>query len=174
MQPDGFERDLSFATESLLAGKQTMRRLAETADYVSQRVLQLGEQMHEAEQAVVHMSALTRQLRTLASNTALEATRMKMGGPLAEIARQMRRISQQISESNDQLAITLRSYAVATGELYQTATNLVGDTKSAMGEVSAQESELIDQTLSPTPSRAARRSGRPRATDRTDHADEPG
>jgi hypothetical protein len=174
MQPDGFERDLSFTTESLLARKQTMRRLAETADYVSQRVLQLGEQMHEAEQAVVHMSALTRQLRTLASNTALEATRMKMGGPLAEIARQMRRISQQISESNDQLAITLRSYAVATGELYQTATNLVGDTKSAMGEEADQESEAIEPAPSPTRSRAGRRSGRLAAFDQLEYADESG
>jgi hypothetical protein len=118
---------------------QSLQRLAETADYVSQRVLQLDEQVQEAEQTILRMSALTRQLRTLASNTTLEATRMKLGGPLAEIARQMRRISQQITESNDQLALTLRSYTVATGELRSAATSLVGDAKNARAEIAAEE-----------------------------------
>lgn len=114
-----------------LSREQAFQRIAETAEYVSQRTLQLDEQVQEAEQIVLHLSALARQLRTLSSNTTLEATRMRMSGPLAEIARQMRRISQQISESNDQLGATLRSYTVATGELHHAATSLMGDTRSA-------------------------------------------
>jgi|GEM_PF-1533964 len=120
--------------EPPLSREQAFQRIAETAEYVSQRALQLDEQVQEAEQIVLHLSALARQLRTLSSNTTLEATRMRMSGPLAEIARQMRRISQQISESNDQLGATLRSYTVATGELHHAAASLMGDTRSAQAE----------------------------------------
>lgn len=109
---------------------QSLQRLVETADYVSQRASQLDEQVQEADQIVLHLGALARQLRTLSSNTTLEATRMRMSGPLAEIARQMRRISQQISESNDQLGMALRSYTVAAGELRQAASMLLGDAKT--------------------------------------------
>jgi hypothetical protein len=140
MHPDRLEPEMIPHTGASPSREQPLQRLAETADYVSQRVLQLDEQMHEAEQLIVHMGALTRQLRTLASNTTLEATRMKVSGPLAEIARQMRRISQQMSDSNDQLATTLRSYTVATGELRQAATSLVGDAKSASSRDNAEES----------------------------------
>lgn len=110
-----------------VARGQPLQRIAETAEYVSQRTLQLDEQIHEVDQIVQHMGALARQLRTLSSNTMLEANRMRMSGPLAEIARQMRRISQQISESNDQLGMTLRGYAAATGDLHQAATALLRD-----------------------------------------------
>jgi uncharacterized phage infection (PIP) family protein YhgE len=148
---------------------QSLQRLAETADYVSQRVLQLDEQVQEAEQTILRMSALTRQLRTLASNTTLEATRMKLGGPLAEIARQMRRISQQITESNDQLALTLRSYTVATGELRSAATSLVGDAKNARSDVVAEE--LGSASMSMTSSRVANRARRAAALSQSDPAD---
>lgn len=110
-----------------LSREQSLQRLMETVDYVSERASQLDEQVQEAEQIIGHLSALARQLRTLSSNTTLEATRMQVGGPLAEIARQMRRISQQISESNDQLSLTMRSYAAATGELRQASALLLGD-----------------------------------------------
>src|SRR6185312_4550257 len=79
---------------------------------------------------VLHLSALARQLRSLASNTSLEATRMRMSAPLAEIARQMRRLSQQVGESNDQLSLTLRAYTISTGELRQAANSLLHDAKA--------------------------------------------
>lgn len=126
--------------DTSLTREQSLQRIAETAEYVSQRALQLDEQVQEAEQIVLHLSALARQLRTLSSNTTLEATRMRMSGPLAEIARQMRRISQQIGESNDQLALTLRGYTAATGELRQAAGTLVGESKTAQGEDEGSES----------------------------------
>jgi cell division septum initiation protein DivIVA len=116
------------------AHAKALYRLAESADYVSQRVLQLDDQIREAEQSVQQMQALVRQLRTLASNTTLEATRMKMGGPLAEIARQMRRISQRIGESSEQLTETMRAHSVATGELRQAASTLVVDMKGMLPE----------------------------------------
>ncbi|HWE63874.1 MAG TPA: hypothetical protein VHB98_19345 [Chloroflexota bacterium] len=112
------------------ARAQSLQRIGETAAYVSQRALQLDEQVQDVDHIVQHLAALTRQLRTLSSNTTLEANRMRMSGPLAEIARQMRRISQQISESNDQLGVTLRGYAVATGELRQAATILLGEART--------------------------------------------
>lgn len=131
MIPDRYGQFTSTSSDdAALTREQSLQRLAETADYVSQRALQLDEQAQEAEQIVVHLGALARQLRTLSSNTTLEATRMRMSGPLAEIARQMRRISQQISESNDQLGLALRSYTVAAGELRQAATVLQGDSKT--------------------------------------------
>jgi hypothetical protein len=129
MNPERFGQITLTSGETPLTREQSLERLAETADYVSQRALQLDEQAQEAEQIVTHLGALARQLRILSSNTTLEATRMRMSGPLAEIARQMRRISQQISESNDQLGLALRSYTVAAGELRQAATILQGESK---------------------------------------------
>ncbi len=114
--------------------EESLRHLAETADYVSRRALQIDEDVHNAEHLVQHLGALSRQLRTLASNTSLEATRMRMGGPLAEIARQMRRISQQISESNEQLALALRAYTVAAGELRQAASTLLTDAQALQAD----------------------------------------
>lgn len=130
MSADRFGHSALPPDELAATREQSLQRLAETADYVSQRALQLDEQAQEAEQIVAHLGALARQLRILSSNTTLEATRMRMSGPLAEIARQMRRISQQISESNDQLGLALRSYIVAAGELGQAATMLLGDSKT--------------------------------------------
>jgi hypothetical protein len=118
--------------ETAGARAQTLYRLAESADYVSQRILQLDEQVQEAEQTVQQMQALVRQLRALASNTTLEANRVTMSGPLAEIARQMRRISQRMGEKSEHLTLTLRAHSVATGELRQAASTLVLDTKSVL------------------------------------------
>lgn len=172
MHPDRLDRELTPHPDSLPSREQALQRLAETASYVSQRILQLDEQMHEAEQLSAHMGALTRQLRTLASNTTLEATRMKEGGPLAEIARQMRRISQQMGDSNDQLASTLRSYTVATGELRQAATSLVGDAKGASAEDTIEALEYDRPNVSPGRSvQSAHRDGFPPAYWPDDHAD---
>ena len=131
MHPDRLQHGAA-VEDAASAHTQTLYRLAESADYVSQRVLQLDDQVQDAEQTVQQLQALVRQLRTLASNTTLEANRMKMGGPLAEIARQMRRITQRMGESSEHLSLTLRSYSAATGELRQAASTLVVDTKSLL------------------------------------------
>ena len=138
--------------EGRLTREQSLQRLAETADYVSQRASQLDVQVQAAEQIITHLSALARQLRTLSSNTALEATRMQVGGPLAEIARQMRRISQQISESNDQLGLNMRAYAAATGDLRQAAALLLDDA-AKVKESPEPESEPDTVRLRYPPSR---------------------
>jgi hypothetical protein len=131
MHPDRFRAPAPIHPEDLAIPRdQALQRLMETTDYVSQRALQLDEQVQEVEHIVLHLSALARQLRALASNTSLEATRMRMSAPLAEIARQMRRLSQQIGESNDQLGLTLRSYTVSTGELRQAAISMLGDARA--------------------------------------------
>jgi hypothetical protein len=172
MHPDRLEPEMIPHTDSPPIREHPLERLAETADYVSQRVLQLDEQMHEAEQLIVHMGALTRQLRTLASNTTLEATRMKISEPLAEIARQMRRISQQMSDSNDQLATTLRSYTVTTGELRQAATSLVVDAKGASAKNNAEESGSGRLYMPPSrPPTSGRRGGLPPTYRPADHVD---
>lgn len=121
----------------------SLQRLVETADYVCERTLQIDSQVTEAEYIAVQISALTRQLRTLASNTTLEATRLRLSGPLAEIARQMRRISQQMSEANDQLGLSLRAYTVATGELRQAAGILLNDART----LESGEDEERDATM---------------------------
>ena len=132
-----------------LSREQSLQRLLETADYVSQRASQLDAQVQEAEQIILHLGTLARQLRTLSSNTSLEATRMQVGGPLAEIARQMRRIAQQISESNDQLGLSVRSYAAATGDLRHAATLLLGDATKIM-ESPAPEPEALTVRFPPS------------------------
>lgn len=138
MHPDGLKHGT--AVEEVTGSKaQTLYRLAESADYISQRVLQLDDQILQAEQAVQQMQALVRQLRTLASNTALEATRMKMSGPLVEIARQMRRISQRIGEASEHLTESMRAHSVATGELRQAASTLVVNTKGMLPEAEERE-----------------------------------
>jgi methyl-accepting chemotaxis protein len=133
MHPDRLEHG-SVVADAASTHAQTLYRLAESADYVGQRVHQLDGQVQDVEQTVQQMQALVRQLRTLASNTALEATRMKMSGPLAEIARQMRRISQRMGESSEQLSLTVRAYSVATGELRQATSTLIVDAKSMLPE----------------------------------------
>lgn len=129
---------------------RVLHRLIEGADYVSQRALQLESHMAEADQIVTQAQALARQLRTLASNTALEANRMNMGAPLAEIARQMRRISQRMSESNEQLALTVRSYSVANGELRRAASSLVVEARAMR-----QDNPMaIERSATPEPATA--------------------
>jgi methyl-accepting chemotaxis protein len=152
MHPDQFRAPtLMRAEDSAATREQALQRLMETTDYVSRRALQLDEQVQEVEHIVLHLSALARQLRTLASNTSLEATRMRMSAPLAEIARQMRRLSQQVGESNDQLGLTLRSYTVSTGELRQAATSLLHDAKAI--QESAGPSEPVEKQVAAPPSR---------------------
>ncbi len=138
MNPDRLKHGIA-VEDAVRVHTQTLYRLAESADYVSQRVLQLDDQVQEAERTVQEMQALVRQLRTLASNTTLEATRMKMSGPMVEIARQMRRISQRMGESSEHLTLTVRAYSVATGELRQAASTLVVDTKSMLPETPDSE-----------------------------------
>lgn len=143
------------AGDDRAARTHSLQRIAEAADYVSQRTLQLDEQVHEVEKIAQHLGALARQLRTLSSNTMLEANRMRMSGPLAEIARQMRRISQQISESNDQLSVTLRGYSIATGELHQAATALLGDINAPRAALEAPVPPMPFPETHTRPSREA-------------------
>lgn len=128
--PDPLAPGQDPAEQPAQSPEESLRHLTETADYVSRRALQIDEDVHNTEHLVQQLGVLSRQLRTLASNTSLEATRMRMGGPLAEIARQMRRISQQISESNEQLALALRGYTVTMGEMRQAATTLLRDAQA--------------------------------------------
>jgi ABC-type transporter Mla subunit MlaD len=148
--PDPLALALSADDQRVQSPEESLHHLAETADYVSRRTMQIDEDMQDTEHLVQHLGVLSRQLRTLASNTSLEATRMRMGGPLAEIARQMRRISQQISESNEQLARSLRAYTVTTGELRQAATTLLHD---------AQALQQGGITVVPSPARQGPPSG---------------
>jgi hypothetical protein len=136
MHPDRF-RPPTFVRpeEPAVTREQALQHLMDTTEYVSRRALQLDEQVQEVEHIVLHLSALARQLRSLASNTSLEATRMRMSAPLAEIARQMRRLSQQVGESNDQLSLTLRAYTISTGELRQAAGSLLQDAKAIQENV---------------------------------------
>ncbi|MGH2411692.1 MAG: hypothetical protein ACRDGS_15185 [Chloroflexota bacterium] len=84
MHPDRFRASAAVHSEEPgLPRDQALQRLMETTDYVSQRALQLDDQIQEVEHIVLHLSALARQLRALASNTSLEATRMRMSAPLA-------------------------------------------------------------------------------------------
>jgi hypothetical protein len=125
-QPDALPPE-DFAVVST----RTLLRLADGAEYVSQRLAQMEAEVRQAEQTAQQLQGLSRQLRSLASNTALEATRMQLGGPLAEIARQMRRLSQRMSEANEHLAETLRVHAVATGDLREAGEALLRDARSA-------------------------------------------
>ncbi len=94
-----------------------LRMIVETSEYLSDRTTHLSCNVTEGLKAAETLSAVARQVRTLSSNTSLEASRLGGNATVAEIARQMRLLSQQVTALSEHLLTCLRSQGVALGEL---------------------------------------------------------
>lgn len=94
-----------------------LRMIVETSEYLSDRTTHLSCNVAEGLKAAETLGAVARQVRTLSSNTSLEASRLGGNATVAEIARQMRLLSQQVTALSEHLQTCLRSQGVALGEL---------------------------------------------------------
>ena len=108
-----------------------LQTMLETAEYVSDRTTQLATNAGEGMKAGETLGAVARQIRTLSSNTSLEASRLGGSPTVAEIARQMRLLSQQVSVLTEHIMSCLRSQNVALNELNGAMDNLLADTAAA-------------------------------------------
>src|SRR5438128_11705598 len=110
-----------------------LRMIVETTEYVSDRTTHLSSNVAEGMKAVETLGAVARQIRTLSGNTSLEASRLGGNATVAEIARQMRLLSQQVSALSEHLLTCLRSQGVALGELSGAIDAILADAEEAGG-----------------------------------------
>lgn len=94
-----------------------IRMIVETSEYISDRTAHLASNVAEGTKAAETLGAVSRQIRTLSSNTSLEASRLGGNATVAEIARQMRLLSQHVTALTEHLAACLRAQGIALGEM---------------------------------------------------------
>lgn len=124
-----------------------LRMILETAEYVSDRTTHLSSNVTEGVKTLETLGAVARQVRTLASNTSLEASRLGGNATVAEIARQMRLLSQQVTALSDHLSTGLYAQDVALGELSGAIDAILADASSAQA--------ILDRRLAGEESREA-------------------
>lgn len=105
----------------------SLRIIVETTEYVSDRTTHLSSNVVEGIKVVETLGAVSRQVRTLSSNTSLEASRLGGNATVAEIARQMRLLSQQVTALTEHLAACLRAQGIALGEMSGAIDALLAD-----------------------------------------------
>ena len=108
-----------------------LHSVLETAEYISDRTTNLATNVTEGIKAGETLGAVARQIRTLSANTSLEASRLGGSLTVAEIARQMRLLSQQVSVLSEHVAACLRSQNMALSDLSGAIDTLLADTASA-------------------------------------------
>ena len=153
--------------------------IVETAEYVSDRTdAPVVERGRRASKTLETLGAVARQVRTLASNTSLEASRLGGNATVAEIARQMRLLSQQVTALSDHLSTSLYAQDVALGELSGAIDAILADAASAQAILErrlAGERRAVRRTTAWRPatecSRAHHRTGEPRAMANSDDLD---
>jgi hypothetical protein len=111
------ERDQARQEGQVAVARGALRMILETTEYVSDRSTHLSSNVAEGMKAAETLGAVSRQIRMLSGNTSLEASRLGGNATMAEIARQMRLLSQQVSALSEQLLTCLRSQGVALSEL---------------------------------------------------------
>ena len=111
------ERDQARQEGQVAVAQGALRMILETTEYVSDRSTHLSSHVAEGLKAAETLGAVSRQLRMLSGNTSLEASRLGGNATVAEIARQMRLLSQQVSALSEHLLTCLRSQGVALSEL---------------------------------------------------------
>lgn len=124
-----------------------LRVIVETTEYVSDRAAHLASNVTEGAKTLETLSAVARQVRTLASNTSLEASRLGGNATVAEIARQMRLLSQQVTALSDHLSTSLYAQDVALGELSGAIDAILADAASAQA--------ILERRLAGEPARDA-------------------
>ena len=111
------ERDQARQEGQVAVARGALRLILETTEYVSDRSTHLSSHVAEGLKAAETLGAVSRQIRMLSGNTSLEASRLGGNATVAEIARQMRLLSQQVSALSEHLLTCLRSQGVALSEL---------------------------------------------------------
>jgi len=112
------------------ATRDALHTILETAEYISDRTTGLATNVGEGIRAGETLGAVARQIRTLSANTSLEASRLGGSAAVAEIARQMRLLSQQVSVLTEHVSACLRSQNMALAELSGAIDTLLADTAS--------------------------------------------
>ena len=120
-----------------LADGHTLGVILETAEHISDRTARLSTSATESIRASETLNAVARQIRTLSSNTSLEASRLGGSATVAEIARQMRLLSQQVSALSEQISTSLRLQNVALGELSNAMDGLLADASTARASLAS-------------------------------------
>ena len=126
----------------------------ETAEYISDRTTNLATNVTEGIKAGETLGAVARQIRTLSANTSLEASRLGGSLTVAEIARQMRLLSQQVSVLSEHVAACLRSQNMALSDLSGAIDTLLADTASAQAVLQGAASAPSSNPLPPLSQRA--------------------
>jgi hypothetical protein len=111
------ERDQARQEGQVAVARGALRMILETTEYVSDRGTHLSSHVAESMKAAQTLGAVSRQIRMLSGNTSLEAARLGGNATVAEIARQMRLLSQQVSALSEHLLTCLHSQGVALSEL---------------------------------------------------------
>jgi hypothetical protein len=111
------ELDQARQEGQVAVARGALRLILETTEYVSDRGTHLSGHVAEGLKAAETLGAVSRQIRMLSGNTSLEASRLGGNATVAEIARQMRLLSQQVSALSEHLLTCLRSQGVALREL---------------------------------------------------------
>jgi hypothetical protein len=94
-----------------------------------------GDTVAEAQEASRALAALARQLRVLASNTTIEASRLPQAAALGEIAHRMRLLAEQTTELNTALQNSLQAQLLALEELRPARTSpVLGDDSTGYAE----------------------------------------
>lgn len=119
---------------TLLVGT-ALRIMVETSEYISDRSTHLSSNVREGIKATETLAAVARQIRTLSSNTSLEASRVGGNATVAEIARQMRLLSQQVTALSEHLSSGFRSQGVTLGEMTSAIDTLLADAATAQGVI---------------------------------------
>ncbi len=101
--------------------------IVEAAEYISDRTMHLSANVTESIKATETLGAVARQVRTLSSNTSLEASRLGGHATVAEIARQMRLLSQQVTALSEHLTACQRAQGIAVGEMSGAIDAVVAD-----------------------------------------------
>ncbi len=136
------EHDGSRAEDNVESARATMRKILESAEYVSERTAHLSINVSEGIKATETLAAVDRQLRTLSSNTSLEASRLNGNATVAEIARQMRLLSQHVTALSEHLASGLRAQGIALGEMSAAIDSVLVDAASTQASLE-QSSEYL-------------------------------
>ena len=142
------------ASGSADTAHSALHGVLETAEYISDRTTNLATNVTEGIKAGETLGAVARQIRTLSANTSLEASRLGGSLTVAEIARQMRLLSQQVSVLSEHVAACLRSQNMALNDLSGAIDTLLADTASAQAVLQSDAPTVSSNHLPPLSQRS--------------------
>src|SRR5579864_8791287 len=129
----------------------SLRIIVETTEYVSDRTTHLSSNVVEGIKVVETLGAVSRQVRTLSSNTSLEASRLGGNATVAEIARQMRLLSQHVTALTEHLSAGLRAQGIALGEMSGAIDAVLADATSTQAILErGSDARHDEETSSPS------------------------